>query len=119
MVFTGVTNGEALWSLPPRGGGGGGGPGSPENSSDGGSVVGQSQRHGSIAGSVGGGGQAAAAGGGLQAAGGFNVMQELDWVSFFSFSFPFFFGITDCACCEYRGFWFEGGLTEEFTGGSA
>ncbi|KAK4233822.1 hypothetical protein C8A03DRAFT_19171 [Achaetomium macrosporum] len=46
MVFTGVTNGEALWSLPPRNNG----PGSPENSSDGGSVVGHAQRHGSIAG---------------------------------------------------------------------
>jgi hypothetical protein len=80
MVFTGVTNGEALWSLPPRHNNGGGGPGSPENSSDGGSVVGQPQRCGSIPGQGGPGGQAA------QSAAGFNVMQELDWVSY-SFGF--------------------------------
>jgi hypothetical protein len=79
MVFTGVTNGEALWSLPPRNNNGGGGPGSPENSSDGGSVVGQPQRCGSIPGSGGPGAQASAQ---SAAAGGFNVMQELDWVSF-------------------------------------
>jgi len=63
MVFTGVTNGEALWSLPRSNNG----PGSPENSSDGGSVVGQSQRHGSIA------GLAAP----LPVT---NVMEGLDWV---------------------------------------
>ncbi|KAK3300410.1 uncharacterized protein B0H64DRAFT_470510 [Chaetomium fimeti] len=62
MVFTGVTNGEALWGLPPQNPG----PGSPENSSDGGSVAGQSQRHGSIAGPS---GQPPV----------INVMQELDW----------------------------------------
>ncbi len=76
MVFTGVTNGEALWSLPPRNstsGNGGGNPGSPENSSDGGSVVGQPQRHGSIAGPMGGGAAS------QQQV--LNVMQELDWVS--------------------------------------
>jgi hypothetical protein len=43
MVFAGVTNGEALWSLPPRHNNG---PGSPENSSDGGSVAGQQRRFG-------------------------------------------------------------------------
>ncbi|KAH6853793.1 hypothetical protein B0I37DRAFT_394625 [Chaetomium sp. MPI-CAGE-AT-0009] len=62
MVFTGVTNGEALWGLPPQNGG----PGSPENSSDSGSVAGQQQRHGSIAGPA---GQPPV----------INVMQELDW----------------------------------------
>ena len=87
MVFTGVTNGEALWSLPPRtnpGGSGGNNPGSPENSSDGGSVVGQPQRHGSIAGSVGGGGAAQQQQQQQQQQQVLNVMQELDWVSFFS-----------------------------------
>ncbi|KAK4043013.1 hypothetical protein C8A01DRAFT_13430 [Parachaetomium inaequale] len=77
MVFTGVTNGEALWSLPPTRNNGAG-PGSPENSSDGGSVVGQPQRHGSIA--------AGPAAGQAQGQGQpVGMMQDLDWVSF-SFS---------------------------------
>ncbi|KAK4128764.1 hypothetical protein N657DRAFT_676510 [Parathielavia appendiculata] len=63
MVFTGVSNGEALWSLPPRNNG----PGSPENSSDGGSVVGQPQAHGNIPGPTG------------QSVPGMNVMEGLDW----------------------------------------
>jgi hypothetical protein len=72
MVFTGVTNGEALWGLPPQNAGAG----SPENSSDGGSVAGQ-QRHGSFAGP---------AGHPLGQPPVMNVMQDLDWVSspFFS-----------------------------------
>lgn len=68
MVFTGVTNGEALWGLPPQNAGAG----SPENSSDGGSVAGQ-QRHGSFAGPV---------GHPMGRPPVINVMQDLDWVSF-------------------------------------
>jgi hypothetical protein len=68
MVFSGVSNGEALWSLPQRNNG----PGSPENSSDGGSVVGQPQAHG---------GNMPASGTAGQPGQVMGLMQELDWVS--------------------------------------
>lgn len=58
VVFAGVSNGEALWGLPPRNLDGS------ENSSDGGSVVGHPQQHGN-----------------LGMAGSSNPMENIDWVS--------------------------------------
>ncbi|KAK4156935.1 hypothetical protein C8A00DRAFT_12174 [Chaetomidium leptoderma] len=78
MVFAGVTNGEALWGLPPANNNG---TGSPETSSDGGSVVGQPQRHGSIAGLAAMPPQQQQQQQQQQPV--FSVMQDLDWVSFF------------------------------------
>ncbi|KAL2180405.1 uncharacterized protein P884DRAFT_315841 [Thermothelomyces heterothallicus CBS 202.75] len=66
MVFAGVTNGEALWSLPPRLNGSG----SPEIGIDGGSVAGQPRLHGTMA---------APTSGQLQPPPIMNMIQELDW----------------------------------------
>ncbi|KAL2271204.1 hypothetical protein VTJ83DRAFT_575 [Remersonia thermophila] len=108
-VFSGVADGEALWSLPPRHTA----PGSPDNSSDGGSMDGQAHHHhGGMAAAtrpgtaVGigigiGAGAGAGAGAGVlggqqqqqqqqhqqhqqqEQAGAMGLMQELDWVSFY------------------------------------
>jgi hypothetical protein len=89
MVFSGVTNGEALWSLPPRHNV----PGSPENSSDGGSVVGQAQRHGSITSTTprhttgpAGAGVAMPGGQQQQQQPGMALIGDLEWVSCFFLS---------------------------------
>ncbi|AEO53530.1 hypothetical protein MYCTH_98955 [Thermothelomyces thermophilus ATCC 42464] len=66
MVFAGVTNGEALWSLPPQLNGSG----SPEIGSDGGSIAGQPQLHGTMA---------APTSGLPQPPPIMNMIQELDW----------------------------------------
>ncbi|KAL1840511.1 hypothetical protein VTJ49DRAFT_424 [Mycothermus thermophilus] len=87
VMFSGLTNGEMLWNLPPRHAV----PGSPENSSDGGSVVGQAQRHGSLAAATGPGIGAGVPGGQpqqqqqqqpqqqQQQPGVMGLMQDLDW----------------------------------------
>jgi len=64
IVFAGVSNGEALWGLPPPN------PDSSEASSDGGSVAGHSQQHGNI---------------GMQTSG--DIMENIDWVSLVSCSY--------------------------------
>jgi hypothetical protein len=70
VVFAGVSNGEALWSLPPPN------PDSPENSSDGGSVSGHQGHHHSQP--VGPGGVAVS----MNPTG--NVLDNIDWVGFIS-----------------------------------